>query len=175
MSESPLTAQLLRSLLTYNRKTGVLRWKKRPRSMFTRERLWVTWNKRWAGKPAGSPNSEGYLQIIIRPHRIRAHRAAFAIVTGEIPDEVDHENMVRDDNRWCNLRAATRGQNNVNSKIRTDNSSGFKGVSLHECGKWYAYVNHDKKRHRLGLHDTAEEAHAVVSAKRLELYKEFSR
>lgn len=142
--------------------------------MFTRDRLWITWNKRWAGKPAGSLNSEGYLVVIIRPLRIRAHRAAFAIVTGEIPREVDHENRNRTDNRWRNLRAATRGQNNVNSKIRVDNTSGFKGVSLHYEGKWLAYLNHGGKRINLGLHNTPEEAHAVVSAKRLEIYKEFT-
>ncbi|MGU0171669.1 HNH endonuclease [Escherichia coli] len=42
---------------------------------------------------------------------------------------VDHINMIRSDNRIVNLRAATRAQNGQNSKTRSDNASGVKGVS----------------------------------------------
>ena len=110
-AESVLDAATIRRLLDYDPATGVLTWKSRPREMFTRDRLWVTWNKRRAGKPAGTPHSEGYIDIVIRPRRVRARRAAFAIMEGWMPEEVDHINRLRSDNRWKNLRHCSQGSN----------------------------------------------------------------
>lgn len=75
-----------------------------------------------------------------------AHVLAWAFMTGEWPNtDVDHKNNIRNDNRWENLRLATRSQNNANSRRRK--KDGFKGVrqkatckntwsiSLKVCGK----------------------------------------
>ena len=42
--------------------------------------------------------------------------------------ETDHINGIKLDNRKCNLRNVTRSENEYNKGIRSDNSSGFKGV-----------------------------------------------
>lgn len=60
---------------------------------------------------------------------------------------VDHVNGNTLDNRRFNLRVCTQSQNIMNSKKRTDNTSGFKGVSWKKSKKlWQVYINVDKKR-----------------------------
>ena len=50
---------------------------------------------------------------------------------------VDHINRDKLDNRLCNLRYADRTDQIINQKIRSDNTSGYKGVSFSnkDC-KW---------------------------------------
>ena len=53
---------------------------------------------------------------------------------------VDHKSRDKLDNRWSNLRYATRGQNAANSKDRKGTSK-FKGVCWHKrIGKWHAQI-----------------------------------
>lgn len=104
-----------------------------------------------------------------------AHRLAFAIMTGRWPeDEIDHINGKRDDNRWENLRAATRTENRWNTDKRKDNKSGFKGVHAHG-DKWRAAIQHNKQRIDLGIFDTAQQASDAYVKRQNELHKEFAR
>lgn len=67
--------------------------------------------------------------------------------------DTDHINQNKLDNRRHNLRDATRSQNNVNSKLRKDNMSGFKGVVYDKtCKKWRAYIGIDGKQLSLGYY-----------------------
>jgi hypothetical protein len=71
-------------------------------------------------------------------------------------EQIDHINGDRSDNRPENLREATHAENNCNSKAR--NKLGVKGVCLHGCGKYMAYVKLNGKMEYFGLYLTAEEA-----------------
>ena len=65
---------------------------------------------------------------------------------------VDHINHKPNDNRKCNLRVVTREQNQANTKLRKDNTSGTKGVSFsnsYNC--WIAEIQSNKKRYRKSL------------------------
>jgi len=77
-------------------------------------------------------------------------------MTGEWPEhQVDHRNRVRDDNRWDNLRKATRVQNLGNREKYANNTSGLKGVSLHKAtNKWRSDIQVDNESLFLGLHRT---------------------
>lgn len=58
---------------------------------------------------------------------------------------VDHINHNPRDNRKCNLRLVTREQNQANTKLRIDNTSGTKGVyfdTKHDCWVSNIQVNH---------------------------------
>ena len=98
---------------------------------------------------------------------------------------VDHVNGDTLDNRRSNLRVCSKGENGRNRKVASkNNTSGFKGVSCRKKGPdminewsrpWQAYINHDKKRHHLGMFATAEEAARAYDAKALELHGEFAR
>ena len=69
----------------------------------------------WLGKLAGSLKSNGYRQISTRINgalkNIPAHRLAWFMEYGYLPEEVDHINRKTDDNRIKNLRDVTRSQN----------------------------------------------------------------
>lgn len=72
-------------------------------------------------KLVGSYRKNGYLSVVINRKSHLLHRLAFLFMTGAFPsNDVDHINGLRDDNRWCNLREATRSQN---LKNRTKNIS----------------------------------------------------
>ena len=52
------------------------------------------------------------------------------------PLEIDHENRNRQDNQRHNLRIVEHYVNLHNSKLRTDNTNGFKGVFQNTAGNW---------------------------------------
>lgn len=87
----------------------------------------------------------------------------------------DHASRNTLDNRRANLREATRSQNNMNQRIFVTNTSGYKGVTRHKCGKFQASVVLNGKYHYRGLHQTAELAHIAASVARAELHGEFAR
>jgi hypothetical protein len=79
------------------------------------------------------------------------HRLIWQIVTGEVPIEIDHINGIKDDNRWCNLRLATRSQNMMNQAVA--------GVSFHKAsGKWNPYIQVNGKQTSLGLFNNYDDA-----------------
>lgn len=96
-------------------------------------------------------------------------------MTGEWPSaDVDHKNRDRRDNRWENLRAATRSQNNANRV--TTASHGFKGATYNKRqGRWAAQTKFKGKPVYLGYYDTPEEAHAAYLAAAERLWGEFAR
>jgi len=76
------------------------------------------------------------------------------------PNDTDHKNGIRDDNRWTNLRAATKNQNMANMRKHRNNKSGFKGVSFHkESRKWVAFIQLNGKNKSLGYFKKPIEAH----------------
>lgn len=74
--------------------------------------------------------------------------------------EVDHINRDGLDNRLSNLRLCTSAQNKQNTKLRCNNSTGFKGVYFNKRDKsYYAQIKPEgDKRLFLGTFKTAEEA-----------------
>jgi hypothetical protein len=82
-------------------------------------------------------------------------------MTGRWPDnEMDHINRVATDDRWQNLRAATRAQNEWNKDKYRNNKSGVKGVYFRD-GKWIAGIRRNGTRQILGRFLTVQEAAAA--------------
>jgi hypothetical protein len=161
-----VTQEYLKSLLSYDPLTGEFHWRTR------RGRI-------AAGTLAGTVDEDGYTQICINFVRYRAHRLVFLYVDGyQVPDgmDVDHDNGDTGDNRYSNLRIATRGQNMYNAKRRKDNRSGVKGVGWHGAAKkWRARLRVDGKEISLGLFNRLEDAEAAVTSARSAAHREFSR
>lgn len=143
--------KLVRNLFDYDRDTGLLTWRVRKR------------NSVHIGEVAGSLDAHGYIcvQIDGRPHK--AHRLIWLWLHGEWPPkEIDHINGNRSDNREANLRLANNFQNSANRLRQKNNTSGYKGVSLHrKTGKWQASARLGGNLRYLGLFASASEAHAV--------------
>ena len=74
----------------------------------------------------------------------------------------DHINRNRLDNRKRNLRTANQSLNILNSSIKVNNTSGFKGVSFFKWGKrkkrWLAKIKVNYKFIHLGYFLKKEEA-----------------
>jgi hypothetical protein len=116
-----------------------------------------------AGQIAGNINSNGYREMRVCNSLFQAHRLAFLYMTGTFPEKpltVDHINGIRDDNRWCNLRAATWHEQAWNSPAHHHNQSGLKGAwPCKTTGRWQSILTDGKTKIWLGRFDTAEEAH----------------
>lgn len=161
------TPEELRRLLRYEPETGRLFWLTRPREMFPDERAAKSWNTQNAHKEAfTSSNSRGYRQGSIHDRKYPAHRVVWALHHGEWPPEqIDHINGSRVDNRIENLRAVTATVNQRNKKMQSNNASGYNGVSWCKTyEKWLAYTMANGKRKNLGRFDNINDA---VAARRL--------
>lgn len=85
---------------------------------------------------------------------------------------VDHENTDHTDDRFCNLRAATRTQNAANNNGRRGRVFP-KGVS-YEKGRFRAAITGPKQRAvNLGVFDTPAAAHDAYCAAGKVRYGEF--
>ena len=94
-------------------------------------------------KGSGHLHSNGYLIFSAtangKRRNLRAHRIAFYIMKGYEPEGIDHINRVRNDNRWINLREANKSQNGKNVKLKSNNTSGVKGVDFNKANNiWRA-------------------------------------
>ena len=103
-------------------------------------------------------------------HRVVAH--AF-IPNSDNKPEVDHKNRDPSDNRAENLRWATRQENEFNKQKYKNNTTGFKGVMRHVCGKYQATMTFNKTTIYLGLFNTAEEASSVYRQECEKLHGDF--
>jgi len=169
-------AEYVRECLDYNPETGVLTWKNRPRNHFSSDWKWKGWNTRYSGKPAGTPASNGYLQIVFKPRFLQAHRLAWLISSGKWPAfQIDHINGIKTDNRISNLREATHAENCMNLGLRKSNTSGVKGVFWHKvANKWAAAIGVKGKRLHLGLFEKIEDATDRIRLAREEYHADFA-
>lgn len=169
--------EYIKSRIDYNPDTGEFVWKERTRKEYPHDNFRTTWNKKHAGKVVGHVMKNGYRDISVDHMRFTAHRLAWFFVTGYFPKEdIDHVNRDRDDNRFCNLREATRSQNLRNASLRSDNKSGVKGVSFDKkSGRWSVRMwNNDRIYQYLGAYDTLDEAKDVAERKRREFHGDFA-
>lgn len=131
-----------------------------------------------AGAVAGNLSSDGRPTIRIGNVVYYAHRIAWLLYYGvEPPNEVDHINRVKSDNRISNLRAATRSQNNRNCATRRGNKSGIKGVKYYpeRAKPWRVTIRIDNKIDLpLGYYATKVEAAAAYLEAAKKYHGEFA-
>jgi len=149
-----LTPEIVRLLLDYDAETGEFTWKKRELRAGDLARIDKNWNTRFAGKKVSKRrHRHGHLQLNIYNKNYMAHRVVWMHHYRCEPNgDLDHINGIPDDNRLINLREATVSQNLCNSRLRSDNTSGRKGVYWSR-GKWQAFITKDGKSKYLGRFD----------------------
>lgn len=95
------------------------------------------------------------------------------LVRGEI---VDHKDCDTLNNRRSNLRIVTRVQSNQNRRKRSDNTSGYKGVTWNKrTQRWRASIGANGKHINLGHFDNPEDAYEAYCKAAKELHGEFAR
>ena len=156
-----LTHDQVRRLLSYSPRTGLFRWKISPA----------------VGVPAGTiagKRGRGYVSIQIGRCKYRAHRLAWFYMTGEWPvGMVDHRDNDGMNNRWRNLREATRSQNGGNSRCRRN---GLKGAyQRRDNKKWFSIISINNRRIFLGYQPSERAAHKAYMAAARKHRGEFAR
>lgn len=118
----------------------------------------------------------GYRRVRIARQQFLVHRVIWAMAYGWWPDEVDHQDLDRSNNRLDNLREATRTQNAQNMPRPSSNTSGYKGVHWRaDRHHWRVLIRCDGKSVYLGSFATAEDGHAAYRAAAKRFHGEFAR
>jgi HNH endonuclease len=159
-------------LFTYNPRTGVLRWK------ISRS------NRIKVGQVAGSvqTNHKGksyerqYLHVRVGGRFFFVHRIIYWMMTGQsvpIGKQIDHRNGDGTDNRWSNLRVASRSQNMGNrdrNRVRVRNLP--KGIGWHSRdGLYVANFRGRNIKYSKSLQAVVAARQTVAKA----YYREFAR
>lgn len=133
-------------------------------------------NNSKAGVEAGSLGVNGYRSTHVAGKRQYTHRIAWAMHHGEWPpDQIDHINGVKDDNRICNLRLASSRQNVCNSNRPISKTSGARGVTWDKARRgWTAQIKRNYKNYYLGTFSTIPEAAEAYRKGAEDLHGEFS-
>ena len=148
-----ITQSFLKTILHYDPLSGVFTWigRSSPRS------------RAIIGSEVGCKNTQGYLQVKICGKQYLLSRLAFVYMTGEFPPYlVGHRDRVPLNNRWSNLRAATRSENNRNIGTAANKTSKFRGVSK-RGDRWQVVVRIAGRLKYLGCYVNEEEAGAVAA------------
>lgn len=112
-----------------------------------------------------------------RRGRIYMHRSVAERRRDLIADcDVDHVDGDGLNNRRCNLRPATRSQNNANGCRPKNNTSGYKGVYPHSLvDKWVAQIGVAGKRVYLGLYTDPRDAARAYNQAAVQHFGDFAR
>lgn len=162
MNNSPVHSRHeLMQALDYDPGTGIFRWKVRPS------------NSIQPGSIAGGVNNEGYHRIGYKGRLYLSHRLAWLFMTGEWPTLIDHRDLNRLNNAFCNLRQATFSENNVNKKPA---GRWGKGVTfVPRSGKFRAQIRFAGRRYELGYFTSQQDACAAYDTAARRLHGEFAR
>jgi hypothetical protein len=132
-----------------------------------------------AGSPAGCVSSHGdgrkTWRLRLNGKNYNAHRIAFLIMEGWLPEMVDHRDLDPINNAWDNLRAATSGQNARNRPMHKNNKLGVKGVIRHANGRYRVRIKSDGKNINLGWYDDLDVAAAAYARGAEKYHGEFAR
>jgi len=152
-------AELIR-ILDYNENTGIFIWKINPAKNVK------------IGDTAGNVDSRGYIVIRIKGKAYKAHRLAWFYMTGEWPKyDIDHDDRVKTNNIFSNLKDSTKSENMKNRKKNKNNTSGFNGVYWDkEAKKWRVRIMVEGKLKHIGFF---EDVNAAAEA-RLSANKQFN-
>ena len=170
--------ELLNECFEYLPEEGRLKYKHRPESHFPSTKVYKWWNSRFEGKYADNfVTEQRYRVVIIYSVHYAAHRVIWKMMTGKDAGEfqIDHINQIRDDNRYENLRLATREGNQQNKFTYSNNKTGVKGVRFDIRKKRYvAEIQVNKVNKYVGQFETLEDAAYHVALYRDKYHEEFS-
>jgi AP2 domain len=137
------------------------------------------WLNQWEWYAAWRANAQKFYAVRNSPYNegprrlILMHRFIMDAPKGVLIDHVIHSETLN--NQRSNLRVATRAQNACNSRLRSDNSSGFKGVSWHKAAnKWISQISIGGRFVLIGFFDNKEEAARAYDRSAIENFGEFA-
>lgn len=168
-NSASLTADRLRDILDYCKDSGVFYWRDEVRIGFNKSVV-----SHRSGDRAGTKRkTDGRIIIRIDGKTYLGYRLAWLWVTGGWPlSEIDHIDGDPTNDRFSNLRDASRAKNQENLRLpqKTKASSGFLGVFANKAGykkPWRAAICVAGKQISLGsFYNEIDAYEAYVHAKR---------
>lgn len=104
---------------------------------------------------------------------VSLHRLLLGLVDAPREVFVDHANGDRLRNTRDNLRVTDNSGNQANRQV-VRSATGFKGATLHRCGRYQAACKKSGRNHHAGLHATALDAAVAYWQKARELHGEMA-
>ena len=125
--------------------------------------------------------NHGYYVINLMKDKKRIQKLVHQLVANKFVENknnkphIDHIDGDKLNNYVSNLRFATYQENQGNSKIPKNNTSGEKGVNFNKkYGKWEAYITVNKIKKNIGYYDTLAEASHERAKRANEVFGEFT-
>jgi hypothetical protein len=146
---------------------GTLRWKRKPNGKNIGDIVGTT------TKSSGHQNV--YLTINKKLKGFVLARIVWFLRTGQYPNlEVEHKDCNPANNSIENLRLSNRSENLCNTKLRSDNKTGYKGIyPIND--KWIVQVWKNAKCHNLGTYKSIETAITIRNLAIQRFHGEFAR
>lgn len=161
--EVMISQEYLKQVISYNPETGIWIRLKARRSDFV-------------GIEAGSIKKHGYRVIKIDGIEYMSARLACLYMLGRWPiEEMDHKDTIKSNDKWENLREATRAENTRNRNAKITSIVGLKGVRLTTSNKYEANIKIHGTFKYLGTFNTPEEAAKAYAIAAENEYGEFAR
>lgn len=166
-----VSSDVIRQNVAYNPETGNFTW------LVSSSKSRGRHSGRVAENPAGSISGGRYVQVAFDRMVFAGHRLAWFMMTNQWPEkDVDHINGNKLDNRFSNLRLASRMQNCANRSKASCNKTGYKGVSVcAQTSKYRAVIQVKRKQIHLGRFKTPQMAHEAYMKAAREHFGEFAR
>ena len=162
MNKHDITQEHLKTIFNY--KDGELMWK-----ISTNRKIKI-------GSIAGYVDAGGYKNTKVCGKQHKNHRLIFLMHYGYLPKMIDHIDGNTLNNYIENLREANSMQNQQNSKLRKNNSSGCKNVYWSKAAKkWQVYCRVNGKMTHHGLYDDLELADLVATEVRNKYFGEYAK
>ncbi|MBW1813055.1 MAG: HNH endonuclease [Deltaproteobacteria bacterium] len=119
-------------------------------------------------------NAQGYAATRPKKKVLKIQHIIMGI-NADYKNQIDHRDRDRLNNRKSNFRFCTQGDNAKNSTIPINNTSGFKGVSLHKNSKkWRARITLDDRLISLGVFKDKLDAARAYNEAALKYHGEFA-
>lgn len=118
-----ITKERLEELFTYDKETGNL-YNKIKRKY-----------DQDLSKPVGTLTPYGYLYCKVDGVSYQVHNLIYVLIYGHNPEEIDHIDGNKSNNKLSNLRPCTRNENRANIKVYKSNKLQIKGVQFDEKGQ----------------------------------------
>ena len=153
---SELTYERAAELLEYNPETGELTWKVKTKN----GKFHPGDVAGWLSRDNRLKNKSGYIRIGVDGTSYMAHRLAWLLVHGSWPEELDHVDGDKLNNRLENLREVSHIENMRNQRRRINSQKdGHLGVRWDtQRDLWKADIGHKGKSIVLGHFDKKEDA-----------------
>ena len=146
-------------------------------TFFYDEAYGLLWRKLKGGRyrpctPAGE--NQRYTRIYYKSRGYMYHHIVWLMFNDSLPEQIDHIDRNKKNNRIENLRASTHQQNCFNRGVRRDSRLGMKGVVKNkDSWRYSARIWDQGKLRYLGTFCTKEEAQQAFDNVAKELHGEF--